>query len=128
MEESLRNVHWMCKLENFDQKLKNLVKEIRFYNRFERINLKNQLKTVYTMDIIFKDFNIKIVNRALAEIIPHQYFNNVEKYHGFEPSNAKVWIFHVCRLLKVYQDLSLIILATKTPSYKNAFEAATLNL
>ena len=68
--------------QKYDQKLKNLVKEIRFYNRFERINLKNQLKTIYTMDmrskdIIFKDFDVKIVNRALPEIICIRIFYDV---------------------------------------------------
>jgi len=68
--------------QKYDQKLKNLVKEIRFYNRFERINLKNQLKTIYTMDmrskdIIFKDFDIKIINRALPEIICIRIFYDV---------------------------------------------------
>jgi len=117
--------------QKYDQIMKNLVKEIRLYDIFARNNLKNQLKTVYSIDkrpkdVIFKEF--KIENETLPEIVPYQYFNDVEKYHGFESSNAEVWISHVKKLLKVYQDLSLIVFTTKTPPHKNAFEAAILSL
>ncbi|CAG8568516.1 1267_t:CDS:10 [Funneliformis mosseae] len=115
-------------IQEYDRRLKNIANQIISYNKnAERINLKNQLRLVSSTDPrpkeeIFKEVNA--LDDVLPELTPYQYFNNVEKYHGFEPSNATVWIPHVNKLMNIYQDLSLIILAAKNPPHKKAFEAS----
>ncbi len=78
------------------------------------------------LEIEFKKLNIK--NDELPGITPHQYFNNVKKYHGFEKISKKVWLDHVGKLLKCYQELTFILCATNTSPHKKAFEASFSNL
>ncbi|PKY55180.1 P-loop containing nucleoside triphosphate hydrolase protein [Rhizophagus irregularis] len=67
-------------------------------------------------------------NRGLPEITPYYYFENIEVYHGFDENTEQVWIDHVRKLLKRYDELTFIIRATKFPPHKKALEASITNL
>ncbi|CAB5361070.1 unnamed protein product [Rhizophagus irregularis] len=49
-------------------------------------------------------------------------------YHGFDENTEQVWINHVRKLLKRYDELTFIIRATKFPPHKKALEASITNL
>ncbi|CAB4430415.1 unnamed protein product [Rhizophagus irregularis] len=51
-----------------------------------------------------------------------------ELYHGFDENTEQVWIDHVRKLLKRYDELTFIIRATKFPPHKKALEASITNL
>ncbi|GBB88387.1 hypothetical protein RclHR1_14960002 [Rhizophagus clarus] len=78
------------------------------------------------IEIVKKKHNI--INKNLPEITPHYYFENIEKYHGFDKTSENAWINHVKKLLDYYQKLTSIIEISKLPPHKKAFEAAVSSL
>jgi hypothetical protein len=62
----------------------------------------------------------KAVNKAIPEITPYNYFENINLYHGFDKISKKAWVANVVKLLICYQKLTSIIQATKLPLHKKS--------
>jgi hypothetical protein len=94
----------------------------------KRNGLKNALPKLESRptEVVLKEHNF--INEKLPEITPHNYFENIEMYHGFDKISEKAWNTHVKKLLNCYQRLILIIEVTKFPPHKKAFEAAVSSL
>ncbi len=121
-------------LTKYDHQLKEITQQIILHEdkiKNKRSELKNGITSLpkfYSRprEIVLKEHNV--INNELPEIIPYNYFENIEEYHGFEKNSKQVWIKHVGKLLKCYQKLTVILLATKKPPHKKAFEAAVSSL
>ncbi|CAB4384074.1 unnamed protein product [Rhizophagus irregularis] len=118
-------------LSKYDRLLKEVASQI-IPLRDEMMNKRNELKNALPKlesrpaEIVLKEDNV--IDDKLPEITPHNYFGNIERYHGFDNVSEKVWVTHVKKLLKCYQRLTSIINATKLPPHKKAFEAAVSSL
>ncbi|RGB37021.1 hypothetical protein C1646_652342, partial [Rhizophagus diaphanus] len=118
-------------LSKYDRQLKEVANQI-IPLRDEMINKRNELKNALPKlesrpaEIVLKEHNV--IDDKLPEITPHNYFGNIERYHGFDNASEKAWVTHVKKLLKCYQRLTSIINSTKLPPHKKAFEAAVSSL
>ncbi|CAB4399021.1 unnamed protein product [Rhizophagus irregularis] len=81
----------------------------------------SMLKEVATFE------NHNTVNKKSSEVTPYDYFENIERYHGFSKAINKIWVNHVKILLSCYQKLTSIIHNTKMAPYKKV-EAAVSSL
>ncbi|RGB25652.1 hypothetical protein C1646_771434 [Rhizophagus diaphanus] len=81
----------------------------------------SMLKEVATFE------NHNTVNKESSEVTPYDYFENIERYHGFSKAIKKIWVNHVKILLSCYQKLTTIIHNTKMSPYKKV-EAAVSSL
>ncbi|CAG8617771.1 554_t:CDS:10, partial [Funneliformis mosseae] len=121
-------------LTKYDNQLRGITKQmilIELQINNKRNELKNNLGKIPHDDsrpreVVFKEHNF--INIELPEIIPYEYFENIEKYHGFGNNCNIVWLVHVGRLLRNYRKLTIILCATKKPPHKKAFEAAVSSL
>ncbi|PKY47020.1 P-loop containing nucleoside triphosphate hydrolase protein [Rhizophagus irregularis] len=115
--------------------LDEIRKQINFFVfggklRKNRIQLKEDLieilesESISRGEVTFKECK----NTELPEIIPYYYFENIGIYHGFDENSEQIWIVHVKKLLKRYNELTFIVRATKFPPHKKALEASISNL
>ncbi|PKC51972.1 hypothetical protein RhiirA1_482547, partial [Rhizophagus irregularis] len=118
-------------LSKYDRLLKEVANSITFLkNKLvnKRKGLKNALPKheFRQTEVVLKEHNV--INENLPEILPHDYFEDIEIYHGFDKISKKAWITHIRKFLNCYQRLILIIEDTKLPPHKKAFEAAVSSL
>ncbi|RIA89999.1 hypothetical protein C1645_805971 [Glomus cerebriforme] len=116
-------------LLKYDYQLKEINQQITsFVSKMKttRSDLKQDLPRSGSVpkELVFKEHNI--IMKELPEITPYYYFENIAIYHGFDEDSEQVWIFHVKKLLKRYQELTSIIRVTKKPPHKKAFETAVI--
>ncbi|EXX77502.1 hypothetical protein RirG_023150 [Rhizophagus irregularis DAOM 197198w] len=82
----------------------------------------SMLKEVATFE------NHNTVNKKSSEVTPYDYFENIERYHGFSKAINKIWVNHVKILLSCYQKLTSIIHNTKMAPYKKVEAAVSMYL
>ncbi|CAI2168909.1 11576_t:CDS:10 [Funneliformis geosporum] len=116
-------------LTKYDNQLSNVTKRVISLEDM----MKNKRKLLSALGHLPAEDTrlIEIVSEVLideSEIIPHNYYKNVEKYHGFEKFSKKIWLDHVEELLKCYKELTFILYAAKSPPHIKAFEASTTSL
>ncbi|GBC02767.1 hypothetical protein RclHR1_04800007 [Rhizophagus clarus] len=92
-----------------------------------RNQLMNNLYILIKSEVLtFENHNV--MDEKSSEVTPFDYFENIERYHGFSKVNKGVWINHVKKLLNCYEELTSIICDSKMPPHKKTFEAAISNL
>jgi hypothetical protein len=113
-------------LTKYDLQLKEITEQIIPLSG-EMIDKRNELKDALPKQAIVRKKH-NVINENLTEITPLNYFENIEKYHGFDKASEKAWITHIKVLLYLYQGLTSIINIAKSPPHKKAFEAAVSSL
>ena len=116
----------------YDRKLKGISKHIN--NSFNEMKkMRNELRKelpdnpkLKTREEIFQEHEVS--HKGLPEITPYHYFESIAQYHGFDEDSENVWLSHVSKLLKCYQNLVSVIYATKRSPHKKAFEVTISNL
>jgi len=108
-----------------DRKLKGIDKQIMAsLDKMKKMRneLKNELPNnpkLKTREEVFKEHDVQC--KGLPEITSYYYFEAIAQYHGFDEDSQRVWLDHVNKLLKCYQDLISVILATKKSHHIKAF-------
>ncbi|RGB42061.1 AAA domain-containing protein [Rhizophagus diaphanus] len=115
-------------ITKYDDELRKITKRINtIFNEMNksRNKLKNELPNNLILkpkEIVLKEHNVAY--KGLSEITPYYYFESIALYHGFDDNSQQVWLSHVGKLLKYYEELINIIRSTKKPPHKKAFEAS----
>ncbi|PKC08396.1 hypothetical protein RhiirA5_399332 [Rhizophagus irregularis] len=115
-------------ITKYDGELRKISKRINtIFNEMNksRNKLKNELPNnpkLKPKEIVLKEHNVAY--KGLSEITPYYYFESIALYHGFDDNSQQVWLSHVGKLLKCYEELINIIHSTKKSPHKKAFEAS----
>ncbi|CAG8794718.1 9906_t:CDS:2, partial [Racocetra fulgida] len=101
-------------IKNATAQLENKRKKI-----LDEIKMPPKVKKKKEMNIMEKDSSFQ----AIPEVIPTEQYILLEKYH-IPTSHEERWNNHISVLLAIYRKLMRLMLATKSPPYKLAYEAA----
>ncbi|CAG8645234.1 30774_t:CDS:10, partial [Racocetra persica] len=101
-------------IKNATAQLENKRKKI-----LDEIKMPPKVKSKKEMNIMEKDPAFQ----GIPEVIPTEQYILLEKYH-IPTSHDERWSNHISVLLAIYRKLMRLMLATKSPPYKLAYEAA----
>ncbi|CAG8550528.1 6058_t:CDS:10 [Dentiscutata erythropus] len=90
----------------------------------EEIKLPPKMQKNKEMNIMERESKFK----AIPEVIPTEQYTSIEKYYHIPTTHAEKWEKHILVLLAIYRNLMRLMLATKSPPYKLAYEAAVSRL
>ncbi|CAG8548421.1 10476_t:CDS:10, partial [Dentiscutata heterogama] len=90
----------------------------------EEIKLPPKMQKNKEMNIMERESKFK----AIPEVIPTEQYTSLEKYYHIPTTHEERWEKHISILLAIYRKLMRLMLATKTPPYKLAYEAAVSRL
>ncbi|CAG8801260.1 18798_t:CDS:2, partial [Gigaspora margarita] len=90
----------------------------------EEIKIPPKIKRNKDMNIMEREPKFK----AISEVIPTEQYTSLEKYYHIPTTHEERWRKHIEVLLAIYRKLMRLMLATKSPPYKLAYEAAVSRL
>ncbi|KAF0474583.1 P-loop containing nucleoside triphosphate hydrolase protein [Gigaspora margarita] len=90
----------------------------------EEIKIPPKIKRNKEMNIMEREPKFK----AISEVIPTEQYTSLEKYYHIPTTHEERWRKHIEVLLAIYRKLMRLMLATKSPPYKLAYEAAVSRL
>ncbi|GBB88735.1 hypothetical protein RclHR1_15310002 [Rhizophagus clarus] len=118
-------------LLKYDNQLKEIITQI-IPLKDEIINNRNKFKDalpkIESRPVRVVPDVQKVIYKNLSAIVPHNYFENIKTYHGFDKISKRAWVAHVRKLLNCYRRLFLIAKDTKISPHKKAFDMAVSSL
>ncbi|RIA98473.1 hypothetical protein C1645_870713 [Glomus cerebriforme] len=110
------------KLKEINKKINSFVSEDKIRNRRKKLKKELPKSELRPRGLVFKECDI---NKKQNTITPYNYFESIEKHHGFDEDSEQVWLDHVGPLLQYYRELISIYRASP---HRKAFETTVSNL